>query len=98
MLEAAGRQSSEASKNYSCDREQRRKTLEAKKKVKWGGVFAELGGKATTTRIAGHMGRSSGSVIKSMHDLEVIGWVRRFGTIPKTKGNGIPQIIWQWML
>lgn len=64
-------------------------------KQKWGEIFSQLGGTATTTMLGVHTGRSSPSILVAMHNLEKKGLVRRVGSILRG-GNRISQIVWGW--
>ena len=62
---------------------------------KWGEIFAHFGGKATTTMLGVHTGRSSPSILLAMHNLEKKGLVCRAGSIMRG-GNRVSQIVWGW--
>lgn len=97
MLKAASNREARDRSAFEIGRAKRRATLEQKKRDKWGSAFKEHGGKAGTNALAAHIGRASASILKSMYELEELGWVRRAGTILKS-GPGKSQIIWEWVL
>lgn len=94
MLQSAN---GHAARQRADGRAKRRATLTAKKRAKWGAAFAAHGGRAGTNALAGHMGRAAASILKSMYELEELGWVRRAGTILKSGRPGNNQIVWEWV-
>ena len=78
------------------DRTKQKATMAKKRLAKWGGIFAEYGGRAGTNILAGHLGRGGPSILRSMYDLEEQGLVRRAGYVLKS-GPGKSQIIWEWI-